>query len=248
MYVSGSQSKTPLKIFGEQSNYNASLFAAIGILIALRKCARDGSGAHLDISLQESMASTLEHVLVRYFIEGIIPCRQGSEHWNHTFFILPCKDGFIHLTLFDSWETLLELLESENMAADLKEEKWKNDEFRNENIDHVLDVLKRWTKQHTTQELFELGQSMRFPWAPVQSPIHLANNPQLRARNFFVPIQHPINGAAIMTPGIPFKFQSSFEMPKKSAPEPGQDNREIYHKELKISDKELKRLYSLKII
>ncbi|MBM4307164.1 MAG: CoA transferase, partial [Deltaproteobacteria bacterium] len=64
MYVSGSPSTPPLKPFGEQSYYAASLFAAIGILLALRKRNRSGEGEHIDISLQEAVVSTLEHIMI----------------------------------------------------------------------------------------------------------------------------------------------------------------------------------------
>ncbi len=94
MYVSGLPS-APLKPYGEQSYYTASLFAAIAILLALRKRVRTGQGEHIDISLQEVVISTLEHVMVRYFYEKIIFQSQGSLHWNFSFCILPCKDGLI---------------------------------------------------------------------------------------------------------------------------------------------------------
>jgi crotonobetainyl-CoA:carnitine CoA-transferase CaiB-like acyl-CoA transferase len=55
MYVSGSPVTAPLKPFGEQSYYAASLFAAIGILLALRKRKQSGKGEHLDISLQRRL-------------------------------------------------------------------------------------------------------------------------------------------------------------------------------------------------
>src|SRR4030042_3860469 len=71
MYVSGSPSTPPLKPFGEQSYYTSSLFAAIGILLTLRKRGHTGQGEHIDISLQESVASTLDHVIVQYFNEKL---------------------------------------------------------------------------------------------------------------------------------------------------------------------------------
>ena len=248
MYVSGSPSTPPLKIFGEQSCYSASLYAAVGILIAMRKRDREGVGTHLDISLEESMVSTLEHVLLRYFAEGIVPKREGDRHWNNTFFILPCKDGSIHLTIFQQWDTLIELLDSEGMTADLKEKKWNDEKFRTENIDHIVEVISRWTKRHEVQELFELGQLMRFPWAKIQSPMELTDNPQLMARNFFIPIKYSDDEIPMMCPGIPYKLDPVFTMPQRHAPEPGEDNLEIYHEELGIPDEELKRLYSLKVI
>ena len=91
MYVSGSPSTPPLKAHGEQSSYVTSLFSAIGILLALRKRSLGGKGEHIDISSQECVASTLDHVLVRYFYDRIIPKRQGNLSWNNSSFILPCK-------------------------------------------------------------------------------------------------------------------------------------------------------------
>ena len=122
MSVSGSPSTPPLKPYGEQSFYTASLFAAIGILLALRRRTRTGKGEHLDISIQEAVVSTLDHVLVRYFSEGVIPGRQGSLHWNRSFFISPCQDGHILLNTSQGWETLVEWMASEGMAGDLREE------------------------------------------------------------------------------------------------------------------------------
>jgi crotonobetainyl-CoA:carnitine CoA-transferase CaiB-like acyl-CoA transferase len=43
MYVNGAPDTPPLKPYGQQAYYTASLFAAIGILLALRDRARDGS-------------------------------------------------------------------------------------------------------------------------------------------------------------------------------------------------------------
>ena len=92
MCISGSISTPPLKPAGEQSYYTASLFAAIGVLLAFRKRARSGKGEHIDVSLQESVVSTLDHVMVRYFYEKAVPQRQGSLYWNNAFCILPCSE------------------------------------------------------------------------------------------------------------------------------------------------------------
>jgi crotonobetainyl-CoA:carnitine CoA-transferase CaiB-like acyl-CoA transferase len=248
MYVSGSPSTPPLKSFGEQSYYTASLFAAIGILIALRKRVHTGRGEHMDISLQESVASTLDHVMVRYFYDRIIPKRQGNLSWNHSSFILPCKDGHIHLTISTQWETLVEWIASEGMEEDLMNDKWKDEEYRLRNIDHVMDILQRWTQTHSAQELFELGQLMRFPWAPILSPKEVLNNLQLKAREFFTDVEHPELKTSVSYPGSPYKFSRSSSCRWKRAPLIGEDNVQIYLGELGLSDEELQRLSSLGVI
>jgi len=248
MYVCGSPSTPPLKPFGEQSYYTASLFTAIGILLALRKRVHTERGEHIDISLQESVASTLDHVMVRYFNEMLITKRQGNLYWNNSFFILSCKDGHILIAPFQQWETLVEWMESEGRAEDLKEEKWREEEYRIRNIEHILQVLERWTKTHTLTELFELGQLMRFPWAPVYSPEEVLESPQLKERSFFIDMDHPEIGTSFKYPGMPYQLSSSSLNRWKRAPLIGEDNVQIYQGELGLSDEELQNLSSLGVI
>jgi benzylsuccinate CoA-transferase BbsE subunit len=248
MYVSGATSSTPLKPYGEQSAYVASLYAAIAILLALRRRNGNGKGAHIDISSQECVASSLDHVLARYFYGGVIATRRASLSWNNSSFILPCRDGHIFLTLFPQWDTLVEWMASEGMEEDLGEEKWKEERYRLGNIDHVIDVVRRWTLTHTVQELFELGQALRFPWAPVSRPRDVLQNTQLQARNFFVPVDHPELGTTVGYPGVPYVFSPPREMHWKGAPSVGEDNLRIYRDELGLSDAELKRLACIKVI
>jgi crotonobetainyl-CoA:carnitine CoA-transferase CaiB-like acyl-CoA transferase len=248
MYISGSPSTPPLKPFGEQSYYLASLFAAIGILLVLRKRAKTGMGEHVDISMQEAVVSTLEHVIIQYFYEKTIAKRQGSLHWNNSFCILPCKDGHMLMSLFQQWETLVEWMDSEGMAEDLKEERYRGEEIRQNRLDHIVEVLQRWTKTHTTNELFEVGQLMRFPWAPVYSPKEVLESPQLKSRGFFVEVGHPEVGTFIQYPGAPYKFDGCSLDRWNRAPFIGEDNEEIYQRELGLSEEELRRLSSIQAI
>jgi crotonobetainyl-CoA:carnitine CoA-transferase CaiB-like acyl-CoA transferase len=160
---------TPLKLVGNQLYHTASLFAANGILLALWHRHTTGKGQYIDISIMECAAATLDHVMVRYFYEGIVSGRRGSRHWNNAFEVFRCRDGYILLSLHQQWETLTEWLASEGMAADLTEERWRDREERNRNIDHVVEVLGRWTLTHGVKELVEKGQLMHFPWAEVAS-------------------------------------------------------------------------------
>ena len=248
MYVSGSSSTPPLKPFGDQSFYAASLFAAIGTLLALRKRNHTGKGEHLDISLQEAVASTLEHVMIQYFYEKIVPKRQGSLHWSNSYSILPCKDGYLLVSLFQQWETLVEWMESEGMAEDLKDEKYKEEEYRFRHVDHIIEVLQRWTKTHTTSDLFDLGQLMRFPWAPVYSLKDVLNNTQLNARHFFIDVEHPEAGTSLKYQGAPYQFSDSSLDRWKRAPLVGEDNMKIYQEELGLSQEQLQELSSLNVI
>jgi len=247
MYVNGSPSTPPLKPFGEQSYYAVSLFAAVGTLLALRKRSFSGKGEHIDISLQEAVVSTVDHVMVRFFYEKVIAKRQGFLYWNNDFCILPCKDGHILLTLSLQWDILIEWMKSEGMVGDLQEEKYLEEEYRMAHMDHIFEVLERWTKIHTAKELFELGQLMHFPWAPIGSLREVLNNPQLKAREFFTPVEHPEINKSILYSGSPYKFTHSLDRWKRP-PLIGEDNVQIYQMELGLPEEEFERLSSEKVI
>jgi crotonobetainyl-CoA:carnitine CoA-transferase CaiB-like acyl-CoA transferase len=248
MHVCGSPARPPLKSFGNQSYHAASLFAATAILLALRNRARTEAGEHLDISLQASVTATLEHVMPRYFSEGVTYQRQGSLHWNEGFVVLPCRDGFIHVTLFQKWETLVEWLATEGMAEDLVDEKWLDEDFRRRNLDHVIAVLKKWTTHHTVDDIFEPAQLMRFPWTPVRTPNEVINCPQLHKRHFFVESKGRESGKPILFPGTPYKSSADINFRIDPAPHPGEHNEMVYRQELGLSEKNLKRLYDNRVI
>jgi crotonobetainyl-CoA:carnitine CoA-transferase CaiB-like acyl-CoA transferase len=133
-------------------------------------------------------------------------------------------------------------LDSEGKVEDLRDARWTEEEYRSKNIDHVIDVLGQWTKTHTVDELFNLGQLMRFPWAPIQSPNEILANPHLKARRFFIGLEHPELGSILKYPGLPYKFSSRHSMHHKKAPRVAEDNVRVYQKDLGLSNRELEAL------
>jgi crotonobetainyl-CoA:carnitine CoA-transferase CaiB-like acyl-CoA transferase len=224
MFIMGDPSGRPLVPFGEQSYYTVSLFGAVRIILALRERDRTGRGMYIDLSLQEAVASTLDHVMVSWFYEKTITRRQGNLYGNNFFCILPCKDGHIQLTLLQQWETLVELIAADGMACDLADTQWQDEVYRTGHISHIVDVMGEWTKKHTTEELFSLGQAMRFPWAPLCFPADVLKSPQLKARKFFMSMENHGNIAGTPFPGLPCKFSSFSQEPIRPAPLFGEHN------------------------
>jgi benzylsuccinate CoA-transferase BbsE subunit len=248
MFICGEPKKPPIKPYGHQSYYSASLFATIAALIGLREKRRDQKNLTFDISLQEAVTATLEHVLIRYFDDKTVAQREGGLHWDRGFCIFPCRDGFILLTLFQQWQTLVEWMASEDMAEDLVDKKWEDEVYRRENIDHVIQVISRWTKIHESQEFYAMGQSFRLPWAPIRSPLDVLKCPQLRARKFFMDVEYSKNGQTLEFAGSPCKFGMPVPESWKAPPGRGEHNNQIYHEELGIPFQEIERLHSLGVI
>jgi benzylsuccinate CoA-transferase BbsE subunit len=240
--VCGERDKAPLKAFGPQAYYAASLFGAIGVMLAIHERRASGKGQYIDISVQECVAGTLDHVLVRYFHEGIVAERAGAGYWNGSFRLFPCRDGYILLSMFDQWEVLIRLLDSEGKAGDLGDGKWLDREYRRANLPHIIYVLEQWTGGHSVRELLELGQLMRFPWARVSSIPDVANNLQLNARGYFVQASERGSDRMIKYPGAPFKMGRSPWLIDPVIPQAGEANQDIFHHELGLAADEVERL------
>ena len=224
MYVSGAADREPLRPYGNQSFYLASLFAANGIMLALRWRQGSGQGQHIDISLQESVAASLEHVLVQYFNEGIVPCRQGALQWNCSSDLFPCRDKYALLTFNREWDTLVELLDRQHMAADLRNPVWRDEEFRKRHIENIQDILSFWTCMQSSGDVFELGQSMRFPWATANSIEDVIDNNQLNSRDFFMTAAHPQAKKEFKAPGPVIRFDNHPDHMWQRAPFTGEHN------------------------
>ncbi|MFH0727329.1 MAG: CoA transferase [Pseudomonadota bacterium] len=246
MAVTGKPGGAPLRLYGNQTYNAACLFAVCAILMALKKKNRTGKGAHLTLSLHEAVSATLEHVMVRYFSENIIPKREGGGHWNHLFEMLPCRDGHIQMTVFENWETLLELMDRDGLAADLTEDCWKDAAYRLVHREHLLDILGKWTRKFSRNELFELGQLMRFAWGPVQRPDEILACPQLSDRGFFQKTEG--EGDYDFSMRLPFILSGSHPRLNRTAPAVGEHNASVYREEAGLTDGEIKRLSSLGII
>jgi len=242
MYVNGNESGPPLRAYGEQAYLVASIYAAIGTLMALRTRRINGEGQWVDISMHECCAGVTEHVSIRHFYERVVARRQGTLHWNNAFRIFPCLDGYVLLTLFQEWDTIVELLDSEGLAEDLKEGKWQKPEARQEGLGHIIEVLQAWTKTHVTKELVELGQAMRLPWAKVNSVRDLSNNPHLLERGFFVQLNHAEEKGTFVYPGAPCKLSRSPWRIWRRAPLLGEHNQEILGGELGLSSQDMAAL------
>jgi len=231
MAVCGVPDRPPLAPYGTQPAYVTSLYGAVAMLLALRRRSRLGRGSHLDLSAQECVVSTLDHVLVRYLHEGIIAGQLGGMDWNQNAFFLPCRDGHLYLTLPSQWETLVEWLAAEGMAGELVKAAWKDEGYRRTHLDRLRQILSRWTRSHSVEELFQLGQAMRFPWAPVFSPAQVLESPQLAARCFWEEGETVDSARFPLVPGLPYRFTPPLTRKRRRVSRPGEDNQRVYEEE-----------------
>ncbi len=247
-YVNGFPEEPPLQSLGLQAYHSASFFAAIGTLAALWAREEIGEGQWVDVSIQEATAASVEQVSA-FFHQGLgVEKRRGGLHWSRFFRVGRCRDGYIlHCTLGD-WTSLVEWVKADGKAQDLDRPEWEDVWYRRDHAEHLFDVLDGWAKDHTVAELMEGAQLRRIPYAMVRPPQALAEDPQLRERGFFVPVEHPELGKTFRYPGAPFLFQKTPWRISRRPPLLGEHNGEVYCGELGLREEELAVLAADEVI
>ncbi|MFC2051549.1 CaiB/BaiF CoA transferase family protein [Chloroflexota bacterium] len=264
MYLGGFMGEPPNYTGGFQGYHLAGSDIASGILVALYHRDLTGEGQYVDVSMQQSVAMGIEHAMTYYDARKRIRRRTGRQvyrGWNEVF---PCKDGYVMCGPLGgaSWRKVLEWMDSEGMAVDLKNEKYtsvleimvdrqmdrqvtsKRQDPRMlaeypEEITYIEKVWEDFLLTHTREELYEECQKLGVRLMPINSARDLLEDPHLQQRGFFTDVAHRELGKTFKYQGPPYRLYGTPWRIKRRSPLIGEHNKEIYIKELGLSKEEL---------
>ncbi|HUI27771.1 MAG TPA: CoA transferase [Candidatus Kryptonia bacterium] len=227
LFVNGHPDEPPLRSLGLQAYHSASTYAAMGAMLALLAREHCGRGQHVDVSIQEAVAATVEHVSGYFHQTGAVEVRRGTLHWSRYFRVAKCRDGYVlHCSLGD-WTSLIEWVKGDGKAQELAGAEWEDFNHRRRNCVRLFDVLDQWAKDYNVADLMEGAQLRRLPYAAVLSPETLPENPQLIDRGFFVPVEHPELPRTLTYPGAPYQFGESKWAIRQRPPLLGEHTNEV---------------------
>ncbi len=140
----------------------------------------------------------------------------------------PCKDGYFSISgtaQSGFWPRVVAMM---GMPELLNDPRFCTPEAqkRPENNEAFMKIFLPWCMQHTKAEITRIGQANRALVAPIYTSGELIDDPHLKARGFFVDIDHPVVGT-VKYPGAPFGSEAGFKV-RRSAPTLGQHNEEVY--------------------
>lgn len=210
--TTGTPETTPLKTFGELNFMVSGIYAAIAALAALRHARESGEGQRVAVSVHECIASCLEQVLMlNWYGEAMgrtrVQPRQGGTHWSMAFTVMPAKGGAIMATPLPDFDAQLAWLVEEDAHQDLLDEQYSQPENLPLYIGRMMQVMREWIADQDPEELFHKAQARHSPYGWVLPIERLAGNPQLAARQWWVP--HAIGDRTIDGPGAPFRFSAT---------------------------------------
>jgi crotonobetainyl-CoA:carnitine CoA-transferase CaiB-like acyl-CoA transferase len=224
----------PIAPAGGQSRHVPAALAAIGIVTALIRRLDSGTGQLVDVAAHDALAHSNEMGIVFWEFRRENVRRHTGRHGNPRERTAPqlfrCRDGrwAMCLTLYMNdnkrFGSLLEWMQSHGLEDDLGDERFRTDPaYRSANNDHIIEVLERFIVQLDSSEVFHEAQARKLPWAPVNGPWDLIDDPHLAARGAVCTIEYPRLGRAVV-PGAPYVFSATPWTIRGPAPDLGADN------------------------
>ena len=226
MYIFGAYDREPLKHALHQAQFKAGTNLASAALLALYHQRLTGRGQRVDVSIQESIAAALRDVTNNYTYTGAVRRRQPN-HTGDLTRLRAVSDGYVlpnpGLGASVNWQVMVDFLD----APELDDSRFDSPSARLENAAALGDILDRIFAGKRKREIFYAAHEKRFIYGVIDTPAETLDNPQIQARGYYVPLEHPGLGAEITFPGAPFLMSDSPWAARAPAPEAGQHNAEI---------------------
>ena len=226
MSVNGEPDGPPLRLPIAISDVAGGLFGAVGILSALAAREQSGRGQQVDVSLYESAIAFGVYEAAYFFATGKNPPRLGQAHRGSSpYQVFRSKDSWLTVggATQELWLRLCRLLGCEELILDPRFSDNASRVANNAALVALLAVpLARETNAHWLAELEAAG----IPAGPVVTHAELFADPQLRARDGVVEVEHPSAGR-MQTLGVPIKLSETPGGVRRPAPRLGEHTAEV---------------------
>ncbi|MEZ4494186.1 MAG: CoA transferase [Dehalococcoidia bacterium] len=247
MTLAGEPADPPNQIAGRQANISASIQAAQGTMAALLYAEAAGQGQQVDVSAQESLSMSQETAMQTWDFQKRNRTRTGERGMLPISLpalgVYEALDGYVYvMVLAPAGADLPELvawMAEEDKAEDLGEEPYASligtlnmayltqvmtDPSKAASVagqlQHIHEVIGRFIASKPARDVYEQGQQRSLLFGLVSTPEDLANNTQLRARDWFQEVEPAAAGEAVEFPGLPYRLS---ETPGRLGPPPKLD-------------------------
>jgi crotonobetainyl-CoA:carnitine CoA-transferase CaiB-like acyl-CoA transferase len=216
----------PLRVGSSVNDIMGGMFAAIGILAALREREKTGKGQLVRSALYENTAFLVAQHMAQLAITGEEPPPMAVKKpaWG-VYDIFATKDGdrlFVGLVTDTQWEVFCREFGAGALAADAR---LKTNGDRVAAREWLLPKLQEILRRHTKAELEHRLEAIGLPFAPITRPRDLFDDPHLNAGGM-VETKDP-RGYAFKVPGLPLELGGKRLGLRNHPPRLSQDAREL---------------------
>ncbi len=247
----------PQKVGVAVADLMTGMYAAVGILAALRHAEKTGEGQQVDMALLDTQVAMLANLGANYLVSGKVPGRMGNAHQN----VVPYQVFEVAAAPDDTKDHLILAVGNDSQYAKFCAvanipELATNLLFA-KNRDRVLNraqlvpILEAVMKTRSKADWLAALEAAKVPCGAINNLAEVFADPQIEARNMVTQWQHPIKNdlrlvaSPIKLSATPVRTQGAGGLPP---PLLGQHTEEVLRSLLNYSDVQVSGLKQGKII
>jgi len=236
----------PLRVGSSVNDIMGGMFAAIGILAALRERERTGEGQRVRSALYENTAFLVAQHVAQLAITGEEPPPMAVKQpaWG-VYDIFATGDGdrlFVGVVTDTQWEVFCREFGANALAADPR---LKTNGLRVKAREWLLPALQEILKGYARADLAQKLESIGLPFAPITRPRDLVDDPHLNAGGM-VETKDP-RGYDFKVPGLPLELNGARLALRTQPPAVSENARELLAS-LGYAAEQVERLFSEKVV
>jgi itaconate CoA-transferase len=224
----------------------SSMYATIGILLALYQREKTGRGQVIDISMFESALSWLGYFPHHYWHKGEEPARLGMRHQYVTPYGPYMAGDGVYVSLAvataQDWEVFCrQVIERTDL---LEDERFRTPEARRRNRAVLEELIERIFLECPHEEWLRRLKESRLPYGEVRGIAEVLAHPQVIARNMVREMESPVGPVPVVA--SPLRLSDS---PARYDPIPGLGaDTESILRELGYDDADIDKLRRDKVV
>jgi crotonobetainyl-CoA:carnitine CoA-transferase CaiB-like acyl-CoA transferase len=226
MSITGTAAGETVKTGHSIADITAGLFSLIGTMLAIEARHRTGRGQFVDVSMMDTVMSTMLPSFARYLASGMVPKPMGTLFEG----IVPyrnfvCADREITVAVASDklWKSFCEA----SGRADLADNSdYKTNPMRVKNRAVLEPILEVMFRSRPAEEWVRLLSQSGVPATVVRNLKEVIEDEQTSARNMTPTVQHPVAGA-IRVLGVPVQLSDTPGRIRSASPLLGADTAAI---------------------
>ena len=226
MSITGFPGSPPAKVGVPIADFNTGLYSAYAILSAYIHMLKTGRGQHIDVSLIESAIAYTLYESATYFATGEVSGPLGSAHrMIAPYQAFATSDGYVNIGAANqaNWERTCKAVGRDEL---LEDERFSTNADRMAHIEELTEIMSQTFATRTTKDWVTTLEAANVPCGPIYDIGQVYADPQVKAREMEVEIEHPVAGR-IKNIGVPVKLSDTPGSIRFAAPTLGQHTDEI---------------------
>ena len=225
MSLTGPVEGPPMKVGVGIADVMCGMYAAVGILAALRHRDRTGEGQHIDLSLVDAQIAWTINEGTNYLLSGKVPERRGNDHPNIVpYGVFAGSDGHVIVAVGNDAQ-FARFCDAFGLAGLAEDPRFATNPGRIAHREALLAVLRPALAQVPAAEIVGRLETRKVPVGPIQDMAQVFASDQVAARGMLFRMEGPSGPLHLI--GNPLKLSRTPVRYAKAPPACGADSETI---------------------